>query len=89
MLLTLDRETAETIGNRVNIPTEIAEKRLEKMVEKGLIFSFQPRAHGKCAYPSHSGAGERREGVEQEKPETDAQCQKERARRHGAESTNV
>ncbi len=41
--LTLDKQTAEIIGNRANIPTEIAEKRLEKMAEKGLIFSYQPR----------------------------------------------
>ena len=47
--LTLNKETPETIGKRAKISSEIAEKRLEKMSQKGLIFSFQPEK-GKILY---------------------------------------
>jgi hypothetical protein len=47
--LTLNKETPETIGKRAKISSETAEKRLEKMSQKGLIFSFQPEK-GKILY---------------------------------------
>ena len=40
--LTLDREAAQVIASRANLPLAEAEQRLDEMANKGLIFSVQP-----------------------------------------------